>query len=285
MACRLFFLVLAASAAGRVTAGYCASSQEANAPDLTAALDRVVAIQQQVKDIHPAFTSLYPVAVVRGGVFYVYEPEPGARHYKLAVTAPDKFNVPAGVRAAMPLDFWSNRIACVITPDALEDLGGFILVFHEFVHCYQWEKCERRLKEKMAVYRAAMRRKDYMWELQYAFPYGAEEFERNYGAMFDALRAGNSGALSASRSKLKESLSSGDWEYMTWQEWKEGLARCLENAVAARLGRPANRGGMEAPFTRVTFYAGGEALIRALADRQPGIMNDIEALYRRIAER
>ncbi len=41
---------------------------------------------------------------------------------------------------------------------------------------------------------------------------------------------------------------------MTWQEWKGGLARYLENAIAVRLGQPANHGGLEPPFTPVTFY-------------------------------
>jgi hypothetical protein len=71
---------------------------------------------------------------------------------------------------------------------------------------------------------------------------------------------------------------------MTWQEWKEGLARYLENTVASRLGLPANAGGLKPPFTRVTFYAGGAAVIRALAEKQPALLKDIEALYHRIAE-
>ena len=49
--------------------------------------------------------------------------------------------------------------------------------------------------------------------------------------------------------------------------------------------RPANRGGLKLPYSSVTFYAGGEALIRALTSRQPDLLNDPEALYRRIAER
>lgn len=62
-------------------------------------------------------------------------------------------------------------------------------------------------------------------------------------------------------------------------------ARYLENAIAARLGQPANHGGLAPPFSRVTFYAGGEALIRALSDGQPAVLNDIDALHHRIAER
>ena len=276
-------LLLALFAA--VAYGSTARPQDQSAPRLAAALDRVVEIQHKIDDLHPAFARVYPIAVVKDKTFFMYEQDPATRHYKLVATAPDKMNVPAGLRAAMPLDFWENRIACVVTPDAFDDLRGFVLVFHEFVHCYQWETCELRLKEKMGVYRSAMQRKDYMWELQHPFPYQADTFSQAYGAMLTALAGDDIGGLPAIRKRLKESVSSDDWDYMTWQEWKEGLARYLENKAAARLGQPANRGGAKPPFSRVTFYAGGEALIHAFAGREPGIDKDVERLYHAIAER
>lgn len=262
-----------------------AAPPQAPQPDLSAQLDRVVAIQRQVKDLHPAFARAYPIAVVRDKTFYVYEHDAAAGRYALVTTAPDKLNVPAGVRAAMPLDFLENRIACVVTPDAFDDLQGFVVVLHEFVHCYQWETCERRLKEQMGVYRRAMERKDYMWELQHPFPYAGEAFVQGYASMLAALAAPDAASVPEIRTRLKDSLAPDDWEYMTWQEWKEGLARYLENEVGSRLGRPANSGGASRPFSRVTFYFGGEALIRALSRREPGIEKDVERLYRVIAER
>ena len=123
-----------------------------------------------------------------------------------------------------------------------------------------------------------------MWELQYTFPYENQDFRRIYGEMITALSQGRTTDLSAIRRMLKQSLSSDDWDYMTWQEWKEGLARYLENAIRARLGRPANRGGLKPPFTRVTFYAGGESLIDALSKGRPVILKQIETLYHQIAE-
>lgn len=41
---------------------------------------------------------------------------------------------------------------------------------------------------------------------------------------------------------------------------------------------------MEPPFTRVSFYAGGELLIRQLEKLNPGLAKNIEALYLRIAD-
>jgi len=285
MLLRLFCLLMAVPFAAGTLPGPDASRQSTALPNLNTALDRVFTIQQQIRDIHPAFHAVYPIAVVSGGVFYVYEPDPGGPHYKLAATAPDKFNVPVGIRAAMPLDFWGNRIACVITPEALDEPRGFVLVFHEFVHCYQWETCEPRLKEKMGLYRTAMQRKDYMWELEYPFPYAAKGLGQDYLDIIRALDTGDTRSATALRKELKERLTPDDWDYMTWQEWKEGLARYLENAIAARLGQPANHGGLETPFNRVTFYAGGEALIRSLSGGNAAVLYDIEALYHRIADR
>lgn len=279
-------LLLALIAAAPVAAPRAARAQEPTAPALDAALDRVVALQRQLADLHPAFARVYPIAVVRDNTFHIYEQDPATRRYRLVKTAPDTMDVPKGLRAAMPLGFYGNRVACVVTPDAFDDLRGFVLVFHEFVHCYQWETCEPALKEKMGLYRNAMERKDYMWELQYGFPYTSESFTQAYGAMLAALApGGDAGQLPAIRSRLKAGLSQDAWDYMTWQEWKEGLARYLENQAGARLQLPANTGGVKLPFSRVTFYAGGEALIRTHAAREPGIEKDAERLYHRIAER
>lgn len=256
------------------------------APDdpFVASLGRLFDLQERIRDIHPAFATLYPVAVVEKGRFRIYTPDASQRTYILAAEAQDKYGVPKGVRAAMPLDVWENRIACVVTPEVFAEPGGYAIIFHEFVHCFQWETSEPGLKKSLGVYNRAMERKDYMWELQHPFPYDDTDFVTDYGDMMRALTAGDERRVASIRMVLKERLSRDDWEYMTWQEWKEGTARFLENEIKARLGLQANTGGMKPPFTRVSFYAGGELLIRMLERREPGLLRDIEALYRRIAD-
>ncbi|HEX2694340.1 MAG TPA: hypothetical protein VHP61_01195 [Acidobacteriota bacterium] len=249
-----------------------------------ASLDRLFVLQDTIRDIHPAFETLYPVAIVYGGQFHIYEPDMGKRAYRFVLEAPDKFHVPVGIRAAMPLDFWGNKIACVVTPEVFIEPGGYAIIFHEFVHCYQWETCEPRLKESLRVYRKAMDGKDFMWELEHPFPYGDADFARDYKDLLSMLGTGEEGRVVSIRTALKERLSREDWEYMTWQEWKEGTARYLENEIKARLGLPVNKGGMEPPFTRVSFYAGGERLIRMLDKMDPGLARTIETLYQRIAD-
>jgi hypothetical protein len=258
---------------------------DAASPDpYVASLDRLYDLQDKIRDIHPAFETLYPVAVIEQGRFFVYVPDPGRRTYELDKEAAEEFQIPIGVRAAMPLPFWENRMACVITPEIFAETGGYAVIFHEFVHCYQWGTCELRLKNSLRIYKTAMERKDFMWELQYPFPYGDEGIAADYRAVLEALVTEDEKRADSLREAIRDRLSPEAWEYMTWQEWKEGTARYLENEIKARLELPANRGGLEAPLTRVSFYAGGELLIRLLAKKDPRLVRDIEALYRRIAD-
>lgn len=247
-----------------------------------AGLAKVQAWREKAADLHPAFAKTYPVALVADGQFYVFEPAADGKSWNLAAQAPVKFPVPAGVRAAMPLDFWNNRIACVVTPEVFASPEGYAFILHEFVHCFQWETVEGKLKQGLAVYREAMAKSDYMWELEHPFPYGNTEVKRVYRQWLAALQKGQMKKADHWRSVLREGLSSLDWEYMTWQEWKEGLARYLENRVHGRFGLKANQPALDAPFNRISFYRGGELFISRLQQGEPDLDKNMERLYLRI---
>ncbi|MGD0783149.1 MAG: hypothetical protein ABSA30_09875, partial [Candidatus Aminicenantales bacterium] len=232
--------------------------------------------------LHPALGKVYPVAIVENKTFYIFEPAPDGKAYRLVHSAPDTFNIPTGIRAAMPLSFWDNRIACVVTGEVFGQPDGYVFIFHEFVHCAQWDCCEQKLKAGLSIYRRAMKDKDYMWELQYPFPYSNPVFMETYSALVKAWDANDAAAAESLSASLKKTLSPAEWEYLTWQEWKEGLARHLENRMRAAVGLPENKGGENPPFNRVAFYRGGDTLIRFLKRRRPGIVNDMEKLYRAI---
>jgi hypothetical protein len=246
----------------------------------SAPLAKIFDLQVSFRPIHPAFVKVYPVAIVEKKAFYVFEPAPEERVYRLACTSPDTFNIPTGVRAAMPLGFWDNRIACVVTGEVFDQPDGYVFIFHEFVHCAQWDCCELKLKEGLSIFRAAMKNKNYMWELQYPFPYTKPDFFNLYGELLAAWDKNDASKVESLRGKLKASLSAEQWEYLTWQEWKEGLACYLENRMRAVVGLPENKGGETPPYNRVTFYRGGEKFILFLQRRQLGIAADMEKLYR-----
>jgi len=246
-------------------------------------LRHVFSFQAKIEPIHPIFKKVYPVAIVENKTFYVFEPVPERKVYRLVSTAPDTFNIPQGVRAAMPLGFWNNRSACVVTGEIFDESDGYIFIFHEFVHCAQWESCERKLKGDLTVFQEAMKKKDYMWELQFPFPYEEKKFTERYAAFIKACDQNDLAMVQSLRAELKETLPAQAWEYMTWQEWKEGLARHLENRIRKAVGLPENTNGKNQPFNRVTFYHGGDRFIGFLERQQPGIIDDLEKLYRLIS--
>jgi hypothetical protein len=262
-----------------VMTGQAREAKDPVAEKYSAQLNKIFALQARFAPLNPALAEVYPVAIVENKMFYVFEPDPAEKAYRLVRTEPDTMNVPVGIRAAMPLGFWDNRIACVVTGEVFGQPDGYVFIFHEFVHCAQWETCEPKLKDRLSIFAEAMKNKDYMWELQYPFPYADPVFVEKYPALLEAWDGGDALAAGTLRAALKSALSAGEWEYLTWQEWKEGLARFVENRMRAEVGLPANTYGQAPPYSRITFYCGGEKLIRFLERRSPGASKDMEKLY------
>jgi hypothetical protein len=256
--------------------------QDRTASTYAESLREVFSLRDQIKNIHPILENLYPVAVAEGEDLLIFKPDEVRKIYGLALRTPAPMPIPEGIRAAFPLEALGNKPACVVTGEVFDSLEGYVLIFHEFVHCHQFLTCEPKLKERLLVYRRAMEKKDYMWELQHPFPYTDPAFERTYRRLSQALDSGDKPAVRESRSVLRRILPEIDYEYMVWQEWKEGLARFLENRIRVRLGLAENNNGLEGSFSRVSFYAGGEKMIRFLATRDANVPRDIEKTFEAI---
>jgi len=245
-------------------------------------LREVFSLRDQIKDIHPILENLYPVAVAEGEDLLVFKPDETRKIYSLAVRTPAPMPIPQGIRAAFPLETLGNKPACVVTGEVFDSLEGTVLIFHEFVHCHQFLTCEPKLKEGLLIYRRAMEKKDFMWELQHPFPYTDPAFEKTYRRLLQALDSGDEPAVLECRRGLRRVLPEEDYDYMVWQEWKEGLARFLENRIRVRLGLAENNNGLEGSFSRVSFYAAGDSMIRFLADRDANLPTDIEKMFEEI---
>ena len=85
-----------------------------------------------------------------------------------------------GVRAAFPLDLYDNRTVCVVTGEVFDDLKGYVIIFHEFIHCQQAENIEPELKQTLNIARKAVENGDSMWEINHPFPYENPDFVRLY---------------------------------------------------------------------------------------------------------
>jgi hypothetical protein len=247
-------------------------------------VNELILIHQQVLGINPALGQLYPVVIVEGDQLLIYDCDPDPSRYKFITSVPAPMPIPKGVRAAFQLEDYGGRIACVITPEVFDTPEGYVTILHEFVHCFQYETCEQALKSKLDIAQQAQEKGDFMWELQHPFPYEAGAFTRAYSRFFKAITQGDERGLALAREELYTYLGLHDFEYLVWQEWKEGFARWVENRLLKKLGLIENRGGLEPPFSRVAFYAGGAAYIDFLQTRDPHLVNDLEVLFTRMAE-
>ena len=246
------------------------------------ALDQFVKFHKAVRSLNPALEKSYPIVVAEQEIFWIFDYDRIEKHYQLVKQVPVTMQVPKKLRAAFQIQEYHNRIACVVTPEVFDKPEGFVTILHEFVHCYQYETCEQNLKAGLDIARKAQEIGDFMWEINHPFPYLAQDFIKPYSQFLCALTYQNPTEIHSSRRMLKAYLGVHDYEYMVWQEWKEGFARWTENLVKRDLGYPENFGGLQEPFTRVVFYAGGEALISYLAEIFPPIVADLTALFVRM---
>ena len=241
-------------------------------------------LHHDVAGINPALSQLYPVVIVEGDQLLIYDCDPDPSRYEFITSVPAPMPIPKGVRAAFQLEDYGGRIACVVTPEVFDTPEGYVTILHEFVHCFQYGTCEQSLKSKLDIAQQAQEKGDFMWEIQHPFPYQAVAFTRGYTRFFKAITRGDERGLALTREELYTYLGLHDFEYLVWQEWKEGFARWVENRTLQKLGLNENRGGLEPPFSRVTFYAGGAAYIDFLQTREPHLVNDLEVLFTRMAE-
>ncbi|MGB3863722.1 MAG: hypothetical protein WBE11_09550 [Candidatus Aminicenantaceae bacterium] len=245
-------------------------------------LQKIFEIQKKIERIHPFLKKLYPVAIVEGDLFYVFDLDPSKRRYVLAKMAKPAMIVPEGIRAAFPLDFYENKMACVVSGDVFDDLSGYVMIFHEFVHCAQADCCEHKLKSGLSVAQQAQAANDYMWELNFPFPYEDSDFSEIYSLFLAAASEGEADKVLRCRTFLREVLNTPDYEYMVWEEWKEGFSRLIENRIKKKLELEENHGGIDPPYNRVTFYEGGARYISILFEKDNSLEKDIEALFFRM---
>ena len=243
-------------------------------------LEKLCDLQRRIALVHPFLSKLFPVVLVDGKEFILYDYDAGNQAYRFIKKTPVPTRIPEGVRAAMPLSFLANRMACVITADAFDSIEGHILIFHEFIHCQQGETIEKDLKRTLGIYKEARTRKDDHWELDYPFPYSDQQFIQLYLSFLKEIEGGNAEMTRLIRRQLQARLKKSEFEYMVWLEWKEGLARYIENLIRINLGIPENHYGAEEPFNRIVFYEGGSRYIRFLLQRNPEKQADLDWLFK-----
>ena len=247
-------------------------------------LDKLLELQASVESLNPLFTHHYPVAIAVNGQFLIQDMDPQGEHYILVKQAPVPFPIPDGIRAAFQLAEYDGKCAAIVTPDAFDSVREMVLVLHEFVHCYQNATCEDTLKGQLEIARIAEEEGHGTWELDFPFPYDSEAFTGHYQALLAALSAGDEVAIRDAFAELRSVLSPHEAEYMTWQMWKEGYARWVENRIQSHLGLPVNRYGEEPPYNRISFYVGGADYFKWLAKQDECAVADLSGLFHEVKE-
>jgi hypothetical protein len=250
----------------------------------SAKLEHLISLHKKVFDLNPALGKLYPVAIVVDGAFRIYDYDQAHLTYQFKKNAPVPMPIPDGVRAAFQLESYGGRIACVVTPDVFDKMEDYVTILHEFVHCYQYETCEQTIKKGLDIARQAQEKGNVMWEIEHPFPYSAKNFTEPYDVFLNALVEEDDQEILRTRKMLRDYLGLHDYEYMVWQEWKEGFARWSENLIKRKLMMVENKGGLQKPYSRVLFYAGGEAYISHLSNRMPALTRDLRGLFQKLYE-
>ena len=251
---------------------------------LDSSLRILVDIQKKVIDIHPCLKELHPVAVPYHDSLLIFDYNSAGGEYNFVKETGQPFPLPEGIQASFPLSVYDNRPTCIVNPKTFGDPAGYSTVLHEFIHCCQYSSAEPEIKQSLDIYNSAMRNKDYSWEITHPFPYEDSVFIDYYDHFKTALEKNNTESAKLSRDKLKAYLSRPDFEYMLWEEWKEGLARYVENRINERLKIGRNDYGKDEPYNRVSFYYSGELLITMLVEADPGLAGDIKLLFIKMKE-
>ena len=109
------------------------------------------------------------------------------------------------------------------------------------------------MKRQLGIAQEYARKNDHMWEINHSFPYTRPEFTALFTSYLDFLERNEYVRVLNIRRQFEEIMGKHDIEYLLWQEWKEGLARFLENKIHNLVGNNENHYGSSMPYNRISF--------------------------------
>lgn len=242
-------------------------------------LRKIEKLHSELKDLHPSLSKLYPVAITEPieNNLHIYDLAPSGNYEYITEEIAD-FPLPDKIRAAFPLEFYEyKKSCCVVSEDIFVEEDSFVTFFHEFVHCYQFETCEQKIRSSLYII------KEYdspMWEINHPFPYEEDFFVNAFGQIENAVKINDPTKIVEVFQSLKSRLKQIDYEYLIWQMWKEGFARFVENCIREKYQLSKNTYGSQLPYNRISLYYLGDLLISHLNKRNKRVVEDIEELYK-----
>jgi len=236
-------------------------------------INKIFAIFEKINKMDKSLERLYPIAIVGDNDFFVFDLNLSGKQYEYKMYFPSQMSLPNGILAAFPLEGYEGKMAAVVTYKTFDDMEGIVSIFHEFVHCFQYYCCEMKIKETLTIAQEAEKEQNYMWELNYPFPYNNEEF------IGRTVELNNGYDIRKYHAEMKAILNEKEFEYMVWQEWKEGYARYIENMIREKIGIKRNSKILIPPFDRVCFYEAGSKYIETLINKNIELKNNLEKIF------
>ncbi len=133
--------------------------------------------------------------------------------------------------------------------------------------------------ERNGIERKNRDKKNYMWEINHPFPY-EDSFVINKTIELESfLEKESITGVVYFHSQMRDYLNKIDYEYMIWQEWKEGYARYIENLIRKKIGIKTNSNKIQPKLNRISFYEIGSKYIHLLIKENPNLKNDLNGLY------
>ena len=236
-------------------------------------IKQIFKIFEKINNLDKSLEQLYPIAIVEDNDFFVFDLNLSGEQYEYKMNFPSQMNLPNKISAAFPLEGYEGKMAAVVTHKAFDNIEGIVFIFHEFVHCFQFYNYEMNIKKTLTIAQEAEKKQDYMWELNYPFPYNNEEFIRK------TIELNNEYDIRKYHIEMKTILNEKEFEYMIWQEWKEGYARYIENMIREKIDIKRNSKILKPPFDRVCFYEIGSKYIETLIKRNTELKNNLEKIF------
>ena len=242
-------------------------------------LENIIKVHNKIKHIHISLGKLYPITIINDGYFYVFDVSEAGHKYEFKRKVETSVVVSGEILTAFNLDFYDMKPSVVISKNMIENLGNDILVLHEFVHCFQLESGAVEIRNGLSIQAQEMVKNNYSWEINFPFPYNNKYFINKTMELAGDFSNGNYENVEVYRNCMRAYLHKAEYEYMIWQQWKEGFARYVENLIRRELGLRLNGNILAEPFGRVHFYEIGNKYIEMLLEKEKGLNENIVKLF------
>lgn len=244
------------------------------------ALIKIVKLHSRIKHIDKALEQLHPIAIVENNIFYVFDYDAPSDKYSFIMEySIPGFEIPDKVLASFPLDFYDTKPAAVVSEDAIYELEKQVFIFHEFIHCYQYLNGETDIKTTLNIYKKYLNENNQMWEINHTFPYDDKDFAEKAVELTKHYEEKENRKILDFYEYMKTNLSIIDYEYLIWQEFKEGYARYIENTIRAFLGLALNDTAPQLPIERPIFYWTGSKHIDFILNTQGKTFKSLGELF------